>query len=803
MPDDSHEHELFGEGLLGGSLAPKRTGNLAERFLIPPFTVFSARDGAWQNRKRAWISLGIKSELGRGGDLTVPISDEGMISAPKTVGFDQPPPPISPTRLAAIVDIEDSVIDISDISEAGPEFFEKARHVAPTFLSPPPPVVIAPRPVQVVRAEVKMPVSDWHPPTEFPQLVGRKIGAIAYDVETTGLDPRKDRIIGFSIAIDEDGPRLYVPFGHEGGDNVHEEAAKRWLMDEVAPLRCAMVGAYLLFDLEMSAAWGVEFKNTTAFHDIQVAEPLIDEWLDSYSLDAIAMRRLGRGKDETLLRAASARYGWISNEDVKKNLHKLPARYVGPYAEADADRPMAVWAVQRKLIEEQELSTIYEVERKQIPILLAMRRRGVPFDVRRAEVLHGKLTAERDRRLAELKRLAGPTAELRAPASLAPAFRERGLAPPRTAATERFPDGQDSITEDWLAAHKGDALVNAVLTGRRVDTLATYVEQSLLAKTINGRLYPTFNQLRRDKEGGGKQGSIARYSCTEPNLQAVAKREKPADELIDFDEELSNSVRCLFPAEEGERYQRNDMSQAEFRLTVDIATGPGAEEARARWRAEPTLSFHKMCGEFAGIDPNDKRRYDQIKALNLAKSYGAQERKIAYILGCSLDDAKTFVRRYEEKLPFTVETFNAAKAAAEKQGFIRTILKRRQRFPLWEPRGNRGDRWVPPLPYDRALREYGPGVVRAGTYMALNRYDQASCADLLKKGLVDLWEAGIFDILGAPLLLVHDELDNSIPQTAAGLQAAAEVPRIMGTCVPMRVPLLIDSSMGPTWGDCG
>lgn len=41
--------------------------SLAERFGIPPFSVFDARSGTWQERKRAWLSLGIKSELGRGG----------------------------------------------------------------------------------------------------------------------------------------------------------------------------------------------------------------------------------------------------------------------------------------------------------------------------------------------------------------------------------------------------------------------------------------------------------------------------------------------------------------------------------------------------------------------------------------------------------------------------------------------------------------------------------------------------------------------------------------------------------------
>ncbi len=40
--------------------------SLADRFGVPPFSVLSARDGWWQDRKRAWLRLGIMSELGRG-----------------------------------------------------------------------------------------------------------------------------------------------------------------------------------------------------------------------------------------------------------------------------------------------------------------------------------------------------------------------------------------------------------------------------------------------------------------------------------------------------------------------------------------------------------------------------------------------------------------------------------------------------------------------------------------------------------------------------------------------------------------
>ena len=58
---------ILGDADPGGDTAPSGAGSLAARFLVPPFSVLNAREGWWQDRKRAWISLGIKSELGRGG----------------------------------------------------------------------------------------------------------------------------------------------------------------------------------------------------------------------------------------------------------------------------------------------------------------------------------------------------------------------------------------------------------------------------------------------------------------------------------------------------------------------------------------------------------------------------------------------------------------------------------------------------------------------------------------------------------------------------------------------------------------
>lgn len=71
------ELALFGTDLFGEAIKPKASGPVAERFTLPPFTILDARTGEWQERKRAWLSMGIKSETGRGENMAYNLSMGG------------------------------------------------------------------------------------------------------------------------------------------------------------------------------------------------------------------------------------------------------------------------------------------------------------------------------------------------------------------------------------------------------------------------------------------------------------------------------------------------------------------------------------------------------------------------------------------------------------------------------------------------------------------------------------------------------------------------------------------------------
>ena len=639
------------------------------------------------------------------------------------------------------------------------------------------------------------PDSSWVAPTELPSLRGLK--RLAFDTETH--DPQLDKLgpgtirgdcdmVGMCLAVD-DGRRWYLPIQHDGGGNLDKRLVLNWARAELNAFDGVVVGANLLYDLDVAYNYGITFSNVRRFHDVQIAEPLLNENRFSYSLDSLARDYLNDEKHEDLLREAAVAYGFgTTNKDVKQNLWRLPARYVGPYGEGDAELPLKILDKQLAELERLGLSELFDLESKLIPILLAMRRRGVRVDVPGADEVRAKLVLVRDEALARVRRLAGPQAELMAPDSFAKALVDRGLPVGRTAKSKQY-----SITKEWLTEHAGDALVDALSAGRKVNTIiTTFIDGHVFNHAIRGRIHCQFKQLKGDDGGTG-----ARFSSANPNLQNVPSR----------DEELAPLVRGLFLPDENEDWERHDQSQGEYRLQVHYARGRGAKEAREMYRNDPKTDFHKFCADMLGVDPEDKVLRKRVKNTNFAKSYGAQAKRLAVTFGISVPAAENFIKLYEEKLPFTKTTFDAAMKTAQEQGYVRSVLGRYARFPLWEPADNmykkRAER-KSPLPEERARKEYGERIVRYGTYKALNNVLQFSNADYTKKTMVDVWDAGLCasDALGAFLLQVHDELDYSVPRTARGDEAAKEAQRLMEVAIKLRVPMMVDAQRGVTWGEC-
>ena len=597
---------------------------------------------------------------------------------------------------------------------------------------------------------------------------------IAIDCET--YDPnlltngpggvRKDgRLIGISVAANT-GFRGYFPIGHAGEGNLNRNRVLQWAK-ATFETGIDKVGANILYDLEWLRTVGIEVKGNK--YDIQVAEPLLDEERkEGYSLDILSKRYLGRGKDESLLNAAAQAY----NINPKKEMYKLPAHYVGEYAEIDAVNTLEIFKKQLPLLEEQDLMGIFKLETDLIPLILDMRFKGVRIDINKAEKLNKRYKKEESRLLKYLREFAGFAVEPWSNQQLGVVCERNKIWFPQTQA------GNPSFTGDFLSTSK-EMFLTSVSEYRKVNKMRRdFIDKVCLKMNVNGRIHAQFHQLRKDSDGT----RTGRFSSSNPNLQQIPAR----------DEYWGPLIRSLFLPEKDNTWFRLDYNQQEPRMLVHYArlrAIKGSKEACEAYH-EKDADFHTMVAEMAGI----KRKI--AKTINLGIMYGMGTFKLGQMLGLNYNDATILLEKYHEKVPFVKGLMHEASKAVTYRGEIKTLLGRKRHFNFWEPSDSRlkwPNKEMPLRKEDAEEIWKGRPLKRAYTHKALNALIQGASADLTKKAMLDLYNA----LKIVPHLQVHDELDISHIDNPA----IKWVRDIMENCVKLEVPLKVSVEKGKSWGE--
>ena len=609
--------------------------------------------------------------------------------------------------------------------------------------------------------------SEWVPPASFPDLSAAT--EIAIDLETCDPHmesmgpgwPRKDGyIVGYAVAVD--GWKGYFPIAHQGGGNLDKRIVERW-MKKVLELPCDKVMHNAAYDLGWLRASGFTVNGTV--YDTMLAAPLIDENRYSYALNSISFDYLKEVKSEQGLKDAASDFG----VHAKKELWKLPAMYVGDYAEQDAALTLKLWHHLKTLIKKEEVESIFNIETELLPILIDLTFQGIRFDRPKCEQLIDEFKRKELEHIQQIKSLSGERVDIWAAASIAKAFDKMGLSYPKTTT------GLPSFTKTFLDSHDHPA-AKLVTEAREFNkTHGTFLEPYLRHSAVDGRIHPHINQMRSE-DGGTVTG---RLSMNNPNLQQVPARHEIIGPL----------VRSLFLPEEGQLWAANDFSSQEPRLLVHYATLlglPGAERMAEAYRSDPNTDFHQMVADMAGI----KRK--AAKTIGLGLMYGMGKQKLANSLDLPLDEAAELIGTFHSKVPFLRGTIDAVMRRIEHPasgGSIRTLLGRKCRFPLWEPIEYGINK---ALPREQAAIEYGPRIKRAMTYKGLNRLIQGSAADQTKVAMIALHKAGF-----RLLLQVHDEIAISVD----GRNDADHASRIMQEAITLEVPSRVDVEIGPSWGE--
>lgn len=613
------------------------------------------------------------------------------------------------------------------------------------------------------------PHSEWKPPSVDDVLnILKGASLVGLDTETydpwlqadkgPGMFDPGSRLIGISLA-NQAREKCYIPIGHCEG-NVEDPAKFLAIIKEWSTnFEGTLLGANINYDLGYLLVAGIDFRKAKIF-DIQVADALVYELHRSYSLQSIATRRGFEGKDETLLRDGAYYIGC----DPKKEMHRIPAKFVGPYAEQDADLLIDIYFSIMADVEKHNLGQILDVECRLTPALVHMRHKGVKVNFDELDVVDKWALASIKENLAELNRQTGVYVDIQDvdnKSGYVKALKSVGIV------LEKTPTGQDKLDK---AALKGinHPVAKLIRTAKAMSRLRGFVA-SVNEYAINGYVHPTFNQMRGDDENGNSIGAAyGRMSCSNPAMQ-----QQPAKN------DHGSGWRKIYVAEQDRLWACLDFSSQEPRMGIHFASKarlPGIASIVRQFHENPRTDTHQAMADMAGI------ARDPAKIIFLGIMYGMGGSKLCHSLGLPVAtkvgrDGETYEtygeegwalrKKYDEYAPWVNALSELAKARVKEKGFIRTLLGRVCHFPY----KNGELDWI---------------------HKALNRLIQGSSADQTKLSTALLHEEG-YDLR----LQVHDELDIIVdsPNEAKG---AAE---IMEHSVQLEVPSVVDVECGANWGE--
>jgi DNA polymerase I-like protein with 3'-5' exonuclease and polymerase domains len=635
-----------------------------------------------------------------------------------------------------------------------------------------------------------LPETEWLMPQEYPDL--RSYPEIAIDLETRDPELKSKgsgsvigvgEIVGFAVAVE--GYRGYFPIAHEQGPNMDRKKTIEWFKD-ICESPATKIFHNAMYDVCWIRKLGININGLIV--DTMIASSLIDENRFSYTLNTLSWHHLSKGKNEKKLIEAAKERGL----DAKADMWRLPAMEVGAYAEQDASLTLELWHKCKKILIEDHLQEIFDLETDLFPCLVDMRFQGVRVDVQKAHTVKQDLALQEELILREIKKESNLDIQLMAARSIAKLFDKLGLEYSRTAKSD-----EPSFTKNFLTNHP-HPLVQKIAQARKINKVRTTFIDSILKYEHCERIHAEINQIRSD-DGGTVTG---RFSYVNPNLQQIPARDPATGPLI----------RSLFIPEEGMKWGCFDYSQQEPRLVAHYAlkfrlasVNPIADS----YENDPSTDFHKIVAEMAEIPRS------QAKTINLGLFYGMGKAKLQAELGVTKEKSEELFNKYHNRAPFVKQLMNKVTSAAQSKGQIKTLLGRRCRFPKYEPvlRGSDWGTFVPAEDHERMLelQAMGPDLLddegnktgkknywhnnptrRAFTYKALNRLIQGSAADMTKKAMIELHKEGI-----TPHIQVHDELDVSVINDLE----AAKIKDIMENAVDLEVPNKVDYESGPNWGE--
>jgi DNA polymerase I len=622
--------------------------------------------------------------------------------------------------------------------ELFPEFM-----TAPEARPGPPPVLAPERPplgdYKVVRTQEDL--------DALASALREAPGPVAFDTETTRLNPMQADLVGISLAL-EAGRAFYLPVGHQAGGNLDADKVREALRPFFADPSKKRVAQNAKFDWHVLHRFGIPVADVAV--DTMIAAFLIDPDQPK-NIDHLARTHLGIEKIPT-----QSLIG-VGRDQV--TMAAVPIDRIAEYCCEDSDVCLRLTPILAQEMDRSGLLPLFrDVEMPLLGVLARMERAGVKIDVPQLNAMSKSLGAEIAKLEGEIEAAAGVPFNVSSPRQVAEILFDR-LKLPRGRKTKDGFSTDVEVLESLATLHP---LPNLLLRHRQYQKLkSTYVDA--LPRFVHpgtGRVHATFHQA---------VASTGRLSASDPSLQNIPIR---TDE--------GRAIRKAFIAEgEDGLLVSFDYSQIELRLMAHLSGDPVLAEA---FRSGGDV-HRTTAARLFGVAPEEVTgaQRAQAKIVNFGILYGMGPARLARELNLSRALASAFIEEYRRTLSGVASYLDRMLDLARERGYAETILKRR---------------W--PLP---ALHEDGARKAEAER-VAVNMPIQGSAADLIKVAMVriDALLTARPEMKSKLILQVHDELlfetrESEFPELKT------LVTGIMKEAIPLRVPLEVHVGHGKTWAD--
>jgi len=589
-------------------------------------------------------------------------------------------------------------------------------------------------------------------PAALRALVDRAIaqGFVAFDCETTGLDARADKPVGFSLSLDE-GTGFYVPLRApepELGEDIPlmSEAAARAELARLFASPCLLVAHNAKFDYQVMRAWGAFERLACPVFDTMIAAWLLDPDWGSFSLEALSLSQLGL---ETVAYADVVPKG--------KTFADVPIAEATQYAAEDADLALRLRNLLAPRLAEAGLDGLFsKMEMPLIPILAEMEIAGIRLEKGALASFSGELEEKIAEAEGDIYRLVGHEFNIASPKQLQEVlFTERKLTPGKKTKTGFSTD--TSVLED-LASE--DPLPGKILDYRALAKLkSTYVDALPALADANGRVHTSFIQTGT---------ATGRLSSRDPNLQNIPVRD-----------ENGRRIRTAFRSADGFELISADYAQIELVILAHLSGDPSLVEA-----FKSGVDVHRRtAGLIFGVG-NDEVTPDMrriAKTINFGVMYGMSAFRLANELRIPRGQAAGFINAYFETYAGVSRFIAETKERAAELGYVETLMGRRR--------------------YIRGIQSSNKLERSGAERIAVNTPIQGSAADIVKAAMIRVDRALRAGNLTARLLLqVHDELILEAPVSEVAAVRDL-VKKEMEAVIELAVPLRVSVESGPSWGD--